>query len=440
MTLLLLSVLTVSASAQSRGSYFFENSLLRSKLNPAFAPKTDYAAIPVLGSFSFDAASNVGLKNFIFPQGETSYLFLNDNVPSETFLSELPGRDPYLQERVETDLFGYGMKIGRDGYATLSLSLVEDGFGMLSGDLLRFVKTGTGGTGRVSFAGGKGQFAGYTALSAGYSHDLSAFVEGLRAGVRVKLLVGLAAGHFAVDQIDVQYGDALVAAGLRGSGNLSGVGYSTSDGLSVIRPSLGSVGAAVDLGASWWMPLEGPEPLDGIEFSASVCDLGALRFNHGLSSLSLDHQFSFAGISDFTGDIKAQFEEVFGDLKSLAQIESGEGQPFQYKLPASVHIGATARLLQEKANVGLLYYHAVGHDNVMVACGYSPFECLNLGLNWTFLGPAGRVGFYAEFLPKKYVGLFCGMERASWRHNSSQIPIRNFTDSFAFGLNILFGE
>ena len=78
MILLPLTVLSETASAQSRGSYFFENSLLRSKLNPAFAPKTDYASLPGVGSLSVDMASNVGLKNFIFPQGDVNYLFLSD--------------------------------------------------------------------------------------------------------------------------------------------------------------------------------------------------------------------------------------------------------------------------------------------------------------------------------------------------------------------------
>ena len=67
LTILVLLASGVIASAQSRGSYMFENSLLRSKLNPAFAPKADYATLPGVGSFSVDMAGNVGLKNFIFP-------------------------------------------------------------------------------------------------------------------------------------------------------------------------------------------------------------------------------------------------------------------------------------------------------------------------------------------------------------------------------------
>ena len=76
----------------------------------------------------------------------------------------------------------------------------------------------------------------------------------------------------------------------------------------------------------------------------------------------------------------------------------------------------------------------------MIGGGISPLEWLNLGVNWTFLGPANRVGFYLELIPKKYLGLFLDMQLASLRNNSDHIPIRNFTGSLSLGLNVLFGK
>ena len=271
-------------------------------LNPAFVPNTNYASFPGIGSFHVETASNVGLKNFVFPEGNVNYLFLNDAVPADQFLSQLPRRDPYLQEQVESDVFGFGMKIGKDGYATLSLSLVESGGISLSGDLLRFAKSGNGAV-QNFFRGGSAELAGYAALAAGYSHDLGSLLEGLRVGLRVKLLLGLIAGRFSVDKIGAQFSPDQVSAVIQGSGILSGVQYSAANGFSLNKPQFGSVGAAIDLGASYWLPLNGPLTLNGIEFSASVTDLGGLRYKHVLTSLSLDHQFSFTGIDDFSGDI-----------------------------------------------------------------------------------------------------------------------------------------
>lgn len=437
--LLLLTATGVTASAQSRGSYFFGNSLLRSKLNPAFAPDTDYASLPGVGSLSIDLASNVGLKTFLFPQGEANHLFLSDAVPVEIFLSGLPGNDPYLEERVESDLFNFGMKMGRSGYATLSLSLVQDGRAVLSGDLLRFAKAGSSAVQGV-FEGGSAELAGYVSLAAGYSQDLSALLKGLRAGVRVQLLSGLAAGRFAVDRIGWESAPDQVSASVHGTGVLSGIGYDAADGFSRASSGPRSHGVAIDIGASYTIPMDGPWTLTGIELSASVCDLGGIRYQRGVSSLSLDHQFTFTGLEDLSGDIKAEFERTIDEVTAFTRIDTAKGEPFFHRLPASVHIGAAAHLWQDKANAGLLYYHAVGHDNVMVSGGVSPVPWLNLGVNWTFLGPANRLGCYAEFIPKKYLGVFLGMERASLTSNASHIPIGNFTESIAFGVNVLFGK
>lgn len=436
--LILLAVSCIPVTAQSRGSYFFDNSLLRSKLNPAFAPRTNYASFPVAGSFNVDMVSNVGLKNFIFPAGDANSLYLNEAVPAETFLSGLPRRDPYLQERLESDLFGFGMKMGRDGYATLSLSLVEDGQISLTNDLLRFTKTGS--SSQQFFAGGFAEMAGYAALAAGYSHDMSSLLEGLHVGARVKLLFGLAAGHMSIDRMGMQSDQDQLSASLHGTGAISGIEYLSADGISLSRLGLRGFGAAIDLGASYWLPIEGPLTLSGVELSASICDLGGLSYRNNVSSLMLNHELSFSGVTDFTGDMDAGFKELFRDLNTFTQMESSEGAPFAYNLPVSIHAGATARLWQDKANVGLLYYHTLRHSNLMLAGGISPVQWLNLGINWTFLGPANRVGFFAEFIPKKYMGLFLGMERASLRSNSSHIPVRNFSQSISFGLNVLFGE
>ena len=435
--LILLAVSSVPVSAQSRGSHFFGNSLLRSKLNPAFAPKTNYASFPVAGSFNVDMVSNVGLKNFVFPEGNANYLYLNDAVPAETFLSGLPRKDPYLQEKVESDLFGFGMKMGRDGYATLSLSLVEDGQFSLSNDLLRFTKTGS--STQQFFAGGSVEMAGYAALAAGYSHDMGSLLKGLRIGARIKLLFGLMAGNFSIDRMGMQSGADQLYAALHGTGVLSGIEKFSTDGISLSRPGLRGFGAAIDLGASYWLPIEGPLTLSGVELSASICDLGGLTYRKNVSSLLLDHQISFTGLTDFTGDTEG-FRELFRELSSFTQMEASEGAPFAHSIPVSIHAGATAHLWQDKANVGLLYYHTLRHSNLMLSGGISPVQWLNLCINWTFVGPANRVGFYAEFIPKKYIGLFLSMERASLRSNSSHIPVRNFSQSISFGVNVLFGE
>ena len=440
LTAVILLSLPILACAQSRGSYFFENSLMRSKLNAAFAPKSTYISVPVLGSASVDAASNVGLGNFIFQKRRDMYTFLNEDIDATMFFRQLPDSDPYLAERIETDLLGGGMPWGEHGYATVSLSVVENGSVSIPLELLRFAKLGRNAdTHSWDIPGPDVALNGYLSLAAGYSHDFSPLVEGLRAGARVKLLVGLAAAGLQVDRLSADIEEDAFRIGATGSGHLSGILYQPDNGFHWGGFGLRGLGGAIDLGVEYRLPLDGF--FSGVNVSASVNDLGFLWFNRSLTGLSANKSFSFSGFQDFGGDdMQAQIDRVIGDFQDLTHFDTTGGDPFVQTLTPSIYAGAETTFLDEIMHVGLLYYRTVGHHNLMASYGVSPFEWLNLGVNWTFLGPASRFGFFAEYIPKKYVGLFFGMERASFKRNSSHLAIGNFTDSFSFGLNVLFGD
>lgn len=440
---ILLLALPVLLAAQSRGSYFFENSLLRHKLNPAFAPQTCYISVPVLGSSSVDAASNVGLGNFIFQYHNKPYTFLNEHIDAKTFLNKLPRRDPYVTERIETDLLGAGMPVGGNGYATVSLSLVENGKLVVPSSLLRFAKLGrTGGEEAWDLEGPLGRLYGYVSLAAGYSHDLDWLVEGLRVGGRVKLLLGVTAVQAGIDKLSVRMEENLFSVNTLGSGRLSGFGYQAADNAFRWQGfGLRGLGTAIDLGAEYGLPLDGF--FDGINFSASVNDLGFIWFNRKLLDASTQGAFSFSGFENLgDSDIQKDIDALADELGNLIRPDVSQGRSFVQALTPSIYVGADAPfyVYAFRMHAGLLYYRTVGRDNLMASYGISPFEWLNLGINWTFLGPAGRFGFYAEFIPQKYVSVFFGMERAGYRRNSDHLAIRNFTDSFSFGLNVLLGD
>lgn len=445
----LLLSLPVLLAAQSRGSYFFENSLLRSKLNAAFAPQTRYISVPVLGSAAVDIASNVGLDNFVFPYHNKNYTFLNDHISAETFFSKLPDKNPYVTARIETDLLGGGMFVGENDYVTVSLSVVGSGSAALSKDLLRFAKLGrTADAQQWDMAGLQGSLYRYASLAAGYSHDLGSLVEGLRVGGRVHLLIGLSAAQVDLDRISVRMDENLFSVKLDGVGRLSGYEYLLQDdfrwkSLSKRRIAVGDlglrgIGTAIDLGVEYRLPLDGF--FESVNLSASVNDLGFIWFNRKIKDLTFDGSYAFSGFENLSlSGLSAQIDKEIEELKGLARPDVSEGRSLFQTLSPSIYAGADLpfNVFAFRMHAGLLYYRTLGRNNLMASYGLSPFEWLNLGVNWTFLGPAGRFGFYAEFIPYKYVGLFFGMERAGFRRNSDHLALRNFTDSFSFGINVL---
>ncbi|MBQ2599397.1 MAG: hypothetical protein II580_06955, partial [Bacteroidales bacterium] len=195
---LLLACTLVSAQSL-RGSYFFETSPQRGKMNAAFAPQVNYVSVPLLGAVGIETWSNAGLGQFVFPAGGSLKTFMHPDVSADSFLSALPDGDPYLKERLEMDLLGGGFRLGANGYASIGVSVLEDGSALVPKEFLRFAKLGENG----SYPGPQVSARIYGALSLGYSHDLGDLVEGLRVGGRVKLLSGLYAGDIDLRKIEI---------------------------------------------------------------------------------------------------------------------------------------------------------------------------------------------------------------------------------------------
>ena len=431
----LLLILAPALSAQAlRGSYFFETSPQRGKLNAAFAPQVNYVSVPLLGAVGYDAFSNVGLGNFVFPSGGNLYTFLHENVPADTFLGKLPAEDPYYKGRMEMDLLGAGFRLGGDGFMTVGLSMTGEAYALLPGEFLRFAKQNENG----SYPGPLVEGTTYGVLSLGYSHDLSALVEGLRIGGRIKLLAGLYAGSLNLSRLDVAIQADNVSVATQGEGYLAGATWNDKK-IQFDNAGIRGIGAAVDLGIEYRLKLDGF--INGVNLSASVNNLGKLGFNKGISMLTTGATASFSGLNGISSDydFKGNLDRVVDDFSRLATISSSPADSYEPVFAPSIYAGVEVPFLREMMSVGVLYYRAMGFDHVMASYNVSPVSWLNIGINGTFLGAANTYGCYAEFIPKKWVGVFFGLEKASLKTNPQHIPIENFTESACLGVNIVFG-
>ena len=431
-----LTAIPAITGAQSvRGSYFFETSLQRGRLNAAFAPQNNYVSIPLLGFSGADAVSNIGLGNFVFPSGGKAYNFMNENVADETFFSKLPESDPYFRNRIESDVLGGGFRIGNDGYVTVAASVLEESSLVIPNDFLRFAKLNQSATVQGPYV----DACLYGVISAGYSHDLSSIVEGLHLGARVKVLTGLAAAEVDIRKISVTLEHDMIAAQTDGGGTLVGMKFANKK----IRPGnigINGIGVAFDLGFEYRIKLDGF--INGINISASANDLGGkINFNNAVSKLSPGASASYTGLGDLSGDrdLKADIDRIVKDFSELTNISSSEGGSYSHAISPSYYAGIEVPFLNEMVSLGALYYRTMGFNNLMVSCNVSPARWLNLGINGNFMGAANTYGFYTEFIPKKWVGIFFGFDTSSLKTNRQYIPIENFTQSSCLGINVLFG-
>ena len=433
---LVLLAFTALASGQSlRGSYFFETSLMRGKLNASFAPQNNYVTIPVIGFSGVDCYSNVGLAHFLYAQGDKKNVtFLHPSVSTNAFVSGLPEKDPFVSERLETDVLGAGFRIGANGFITAALSVVQNADARIPNELLRFAKAG----GNASIRDLNARLGGYAQLAVGYSHDLSNLVEGLHLGGRVKFLAGLAALDANLSGAEIVMDGQQLSVSTNGIGYLSGFNY--VDGkFKADKIGFNGIGFAVDLGVEYRIPLDGF--INGVNISASVNDLGLLHFIKNVKMLSSISTASFSGFKgiDTDYDFSTNFQNVVDDFSKLANFNSSNAEGYSYKLRPSIYAGVEAPFLNQMMSLGVLYYYAQGFHNILASYNLTPVRWFNFNVNYTFVGPARNLGLYAEFIPKKAVGVFFGINKASLKTNSAGLGIGNLSESACFGINVVFG-
>ncbi|MBR1537927.1 MAG: hypothetical protein IJ636_00300 [Bacteroidales bacterium] len=435
--LVLLASLALAPAQPLRGSYFFERSLLRGRLNPAFAPENGrYISVPLAGYADAEILSNAGLGNFLFPIGDKTYTFLSDKVDEESFYGRLPKEDPYLTARFETDLLGGGYRLSDKVFLTAGLSVSGYGQADVPLELLRLAKTGRSGATRSwSVDGLKVSFLTYATLSAGCSYDLGEWVPGLRVGGRLRLMTGLKSAVASLHRLDIRMDDDRFALASAGAIDLAGFSYTPDGGFSSERFRLRGFGAAIDLGAEYRLRFDGF--VNGLNLSVSAGNLGKLSFGKA-TRLNTGGEASFEGFHDIGNglDPAAALKQVTDDFTGLFVPGNAATTDLRFAMAPEIHAGAEIPFLDEILSLGLLYSRSLYENHLAISFNATPLKWLNLSTNYTF-GPVGRMGFYAECIPEKYVGFFIGFEKASFKTNRNLLGIKNFTESLCLGLNVL---
>ena len=188
--IIMLLMLPMTMGAQAlKGSYFLDNSITRTKLNPAFAPRANYFSLPVISNFGIGLYGNIGPADFLYPIDGTLYTYLNQKVSSEEFAKNLAKR-PGMDFEVDTDILGFGFYTSKDAFWSFDLGLKLDGTFGVPRDLFIFMKQGMPDPEQVySLSGFDIYQTSSVYASLGHSRDLSRWVKGLRVGAKFKFYV-----------------------------------------------------------------------------------------------------------------------------------------------------------------------------------------------------------------------------------------------------------
>lgn len=424
-----LFLLPFMAGAQAlKGTYFIDNSLNRNKMNPAFAPRTNYFQMPVMGNLSLGAMSNLDVPTFLYPMNGELVTFLNSQVSVDQFERRLPNH-PHFDAETSMNLVNFGFYTKQKSFWTFDLA-VKAGVDMdLPADLFLFLKKGTGTSGNSYNIANVNAYATASVQAAvGYSRDI---MKGLRVGAKVRLIAPVAYAALNLENVRLTTSkekwtvetEGYVHAALQGlESNIPAGETAPEIGFDFNRmlqnKVLAGFGYSIDLGAEYVLDLPGTL-FDGISVSAAVTDLGLVHYSKkAVNSFSTKGKIDWVGFQDVAMEDMENFEAAIDDFTSKAEdllnLKQEKSDGMVRSTMPNIYLGVEVPFLWDRMSAGLLYSgrfsHSYYRNELTASLNITPLKWFALGINYSFLNTARTIGGVLEFTPKAGVNFHLGFD------------------------------
>jgi hypothetical protein len=469
MLIIILAVNLAEASAQNSQVMYFMNIPQNHLINPAFRPSNSvYIGLPVVSGINLNINNNFVNFSDVFIKGQVKdsiITFLHPDYNVDKFLAKIKDKNS-LEPEMMIQLLGVGFSVGKDTYVFLDINERIDGNIVLPGDLFKLALKGNEGFvgSKIDLSSLRGDIKYYREFGAGFSRN---FTDRLRIGIKGKLLFGLAATSIDNKSLGITINDdyshtldANLTVNISGPVNVSmdsknnidnidfdDSRFKTSSGIRDFFSGRKNMGLGLDIGATYALT-------DRIVVSASVTDLGFIRWRKDVTNLKANNQFVFNGLDMF--DVlkgTKTFDEVGNDmLNSLkdAFVVSNTKEPFTTYLPFNISLGGSYNIAKQ-FSVGLLSYSRIIGKQVREALtlsaninigsslsaslGYTAenHQYENLGAGLTFR--AGVTQFYlvTDRIPVMW-------NRIKNDNSNIILPSNWNTFNLRLGMNLVFGN
>ena len=460
--LLFLVVASGTSRAQAfKTGFFLDNYQYGYRINPASMPSKSSLGI-ALTNISVAPSSSIGFGDILYPgTGNSLVTGFNSSVSTDEFLGNLLPSS-CLSADVSENILSVVIRKNRSfGNFEINVRAIADA--AVPYDLFAMLKTGTSEK-AYDLSGLAAGAKAYIEIAYGKAYMIG---DNLSVGARIKGLLGMANVTFDAGNTTANLQQGIIGADVNAKIMMSSkyLSCSTVDGGDVLDPSSlkfnsafygpTGYGAALDLGAVW-------KPVKGLEVSAAVQDLGAVRWDYNLvATSSASASFSGAGEMDITSSeganaIADELQAQLDKLSSLADfhVQSGSHAGWEM-LPFSANAGAKYSFARNILSVGALAtlrrsQYLTSYD-IRGGLTLSPVKWLSLagtagtgtfgptmgaGLSVNLLtfnfhagidGYMGKTGSYA--LDKPVAGI-----------SSVPFPVGKFDCRLNLGLTLTFGE
>ena len=467
--IVLLAVNLADVSGQNSQTMYFMNLPQNHFMNPALRPSNSiYVGLPALSGINLNINNNfINFSDVIIKgQPKDSLIsFLNPRYNVGKFLSKINDRNSFEPESM-IQILGAGFSVGKDNYIFFDINDRIDGNIVLPGDLFKLALKENGGLvgSKIDLSTLRGDVKYYREFGAGISRN---FTDKLRIGIKGKLLFGIADASIDTKSLgivvnnDLTYTlDGNLTVDMSGpvnvytdsNHNIDSISFDdnrfkTSRGIRDFVSGKKNVGLGLDIGATYQIN-------DRIVVSASVTDLGFIRWKKDVTNLKADNQIELSGfnISDVvngTLTIDELGRDMLDSLKN-AFVVSNTRTPYTTYLPFGISFGGSYSVTSQ-FSVGLLSYSRVIGKQIREALTLS--ANINLGnslsasLSYTAenhrydnlgAGLAFRAGVTQFYLVSDRIPVV--WDRIKNDKSNIVLPATWNTFNLRLGMNLVFGN
>lgn len=427
--------------------YYMRNNPLRHKLNPAFQPiQGVYVDLPIVPAFYVGAHNNsVAYKHFKDANG---LFFWEDGAQNIDKLYDKTRHTLKLKQESRVDLLSFGFRVKEKNFISFGASVRDEVFFNIPRRLADLGLHGAEGEDvewyKFSKLGTKELV--WTEFALGFSREIN---EKWAAGAKAKFLVGNAGAYAKFDEFAFganKYGwDARIDGQIMGT-----IPYATYDiaedgsldGMDVnfkhakAKGFCNGLGVSFDLGATY-------KPIEHLTLSASLLDLGFIRWRKGGTKLKADGEWAHIYDEDETSENYGTYWEQYGtQINDYVGYKTTEGHKFNTMLSAKVMLGAEYGILDDKITFGLAsktsFFQKTLYEDLTVSANFMPKSWFNFTLSYTSLGGeysdfgaamGARLGIFYLYVASDFIPL---------AYDSDRVPYKNKEANVSFGLMMTF--
>ena len=444
--LVLCATFATSGMAQTaKSAYFLDGTYHNFKLNPAMEAERGFFSIG-LGNLTIGANSNVGISDFLYPQGDKLATFMSGSVDQEEFLNRLPQSIRFGLNFDET-LMALGFRLF-GGYTSFSLSMHSSTSMAMPKGFFEFAKKGLQES-SYNFSGINLNTMNYAAATLGYSHEV---YKGLRVGVNLKFLTGLAYADATFDKFNVELSEErwkIEAHAQAQAATFAEVIYDDSEdaiqNIKIVSLAPAAKGFAMDFGAVYDMY----EFVPGLTLSASLLDLGKINWQYMMSLENGDTPIEWTGltdadINDIGGAIDAEFEKLGEAAEKMMELKVYDRKAVATKLGATMYLGAEYNMpFFKPLSVAMLYGKKfstyAGWDEFRGFINFAPFKWVEASANMGYTTFGKSWGWMFNFHPG-WTSFFIGSDYMISKVTPQFIPVNDLNYHLTIGVNMPLGK